>query len=181
MSQLKERRHRRVQALQLRFVTFCVWLIVGTASCQQSDPTDRPASLPNPVGQGWPSVGMAWVIFPSDTVLAEVASDAESRYRGLRFRQSLPEGTGMVFLFVQPAPQAFTMADTYVPLDIAFVRTDMTIGEIIPMMPSVEGPYETSVEALLAIEVPQGWFAAHGIGVGTSVELELGGTPSDSR
>jgi uncharacterized membrane protein (UPF0127 family) len=122
---------------------------------------------------------MAWVILHSDTVLAEVASDAESRYRGLRFRQSLPEGRGMVFLFDRPAPQAFTMADTYVPLDIAFVRTDMTIGEIVSMVPLTEGPYETSVEALLAIEVPQGWFAAHGVGVGTSVELKLGGTPSN--
>ena len=170
-----------MQALHLRFVMFWVLLLVSTAGCRQSGPNDRPDSLANTVAQGWPPVGMAWVIFPSDTVLAEIASDAESRYRGLRFRQSLPEGTGMVFLFDRPAPQGFTMADTYVPLDIAFVRTDMTIGEIIPMMPLVEGPYETSVEALLAIEVPQGWFAAHGVGVGTSVELELGGTPSSQR
>ena len=170
-----------MQTRQSRFLTIWLLLVLGTASCRQSGPNDRLDSPPSPVAQAWPPVGMAWVIFPSDTVLAEVASDAESRYRGLRFRQSLPEGTGMVFLFDQPAPQAFTMADTYLPLDIAFVRADMTIGEIISMMPLVEGPYETSLEALLAIEVPQGWFGAHGVGVGTSVELKLGGTPSGSR
>lgn len=170
-----------MQALRLKLVTFWVLLVVSTASCEPSAPNDQLDSPSSRVTRAWPPVGMAWVIFSSDTVLAEVASDAGSRFRGLRFRQSVPEGTGMVFLFDRPAPQTFTMADTYVPLDIAFVRTDMTIGEIISMEPLTEGPYETSVEALLAIEVPQGWFAAHGIGVGTRVELELGGTRSGTR
>lgn len=118
---------------------------------------------------------MAWVIFPADTVLAEVAADAEARVQGLRFRESLADGTGMVFLFEDAAPRQFTMADTYIPLDIAFIGSDMTIGEIIPMDPLVEGPYETDVRALMAVEVPQGWFSERGIGVGTPVEVEFGG------
>jgi len=122
-----------------------------------------------------PPAGMAWIIFPSDTVVAEIASDPASRYRGLRFRESLADGAGMVFLFDGPGPREFTMSDTYVPLDIAFVGADMTVGEILPMMPLVEGPYRTDVRALLAVEVPQGWFADHDIEVGTPVDIEFGG------
>lgn len=143
-------------------------LCLACTSPPDSDPTER---LP---ATARPPAGMAWVIFPTDTVLAEVAADAASRYRGLRFRQSLADGNGMVFLFDAPGVRQFTMSDTYIPLDIAFVGADMTIGEIIPMMPQVEGPYESTVEALLAVEVPQGWFADHGIEVGTPVEIEFG-------
>lgn len=155
---------RGLQALVLGLL-----LLPACASPPDSVPAAETATAARP------PAGMAWVIFPSDTVVAEVASDAASRFQGLRFRQSLADGTGMVFLFDEPGPRVFTMSDTYVPLDIAFVGADMTVGEILPMMPLVEGPYTTDMTAVWALEVPQGWFADHDIEVGTPVDIEFGG------
>ncbi|MCG8470165.1 MAG: DUF192 domain-containing protein [Gemmatimonadetes bacterium] len=162
---------RRGPSRGTRHVRIGMLVALAGLACDRppaSEPAESAAAAPRP------RAGQAWVIFPSDTVVAEVAADPAARYRGLRFRQSLPDGTGMVFLFDEPGPREFTMADTYVPLDIAFIGADMTIGEILPMTPLEEGPYRTDVEALMALEVPQGWYAAHGIEVGTPVEIELG-------
>ena len=46
-----------------------------------------------------PALGKAWVVFGTDTVLAEVASLPEQRERGLMNRDSVPDGTGMLFVF----------------------------------------------------------------------------------
>lgn len=143
-------------------------MIVACGSAPDPDVSADPPSAARP------PAGMAWVIFAADTVVAEVASDPEARYRGLRFRRSLADGSGMVFLFDTPGPQQFTMSDTYIPLDIAFIGSDMAVGEILSMEPLVEGPYTSGVHALFALEVPQGWFAAHGVDVGAPVDIEFG-------
>ena len=41
----------------------------------------------------------ALVIFGSDTVRAEVARTAEERGNGLMFRDAVPDGTGMLFVW----------------------------------------------------------------------------------
>jgi uncharacterized membrane protein (UPF0127 family) len=58
-----------------------------------------------------------------------VANDAE-RQKGLMFRKELPEGTGMLFDFQVEAPVSFWMKNTYVPLDMIFIRGDGTIASI---------------------------------------------------
>ncbi|MGD2070286.1 MAG: DUF192 domain-containing protein, partial [Gemmatimonadota bacterium] len=62
-----------------------------------------------------PLPGNAWVIFGADTVVAEVARTAEERSRGLMYRDDVPDGTGMLFVFDRPDVQSFWMENTYVP------------------------------------------------------------------
>jgi uncharacterized protein len=66
----------------------------------------------------------------STFVTAEIADTDETRARGLMFRHRLPEGHGMLFDFVKPRPVSMWMKDTYMPLDMFFVRADGTIAAI---------------------------------------------------
>jgi uncharacterized membrane protein (UPF0127 family) len=60
----------------------------------------------------------------------EVADTEEQRQRGLMFRRELPEGTGMLFDFKHEQDVSFWMQNTYVPLDMIFIRRDGRILRI---------------------------------------------------
>lgn len=51
----------------------------------------------------------------------EVVKDETARNRGLMFRQSLPDDSGMLFDYDPPQSIAFWMKNTYISLDIIFI------------------------------------------------------------
>ena len=63
-------------------------------------------------------------------IAVEVARTEQERATGLMFRRSLPENEGMIFLYPQDGPIAMWMKNTYIPLDMFFVRADGTIHRI---------------------------------------------------
>jgi uncharacterized membrane protein (UPF0127 family) len=60
----------------------------------------------------------------------EMALTPEEHERGLMFRRELPEGQGMLFDFGYDQPVAFWMKNTYVSLDMIFIRGDGRILRI---------------------------------------------------
>jgi uncharacterized membrane protein (UPF0127 family) len=60
----------------------------------------------------------------------ELAVTPEEHERGLMFRKELPEGRGMLFDFKTEQPVEFWMHNTYIPLDIIFIRGDGRILRI---------------------------------------------------
>lgn len=60
----------------------------------------------------------------------EVVATDEERQKGLMFRKELPEGKGMLFDFKVDAPVSFWMRNTYVSLDMIFIRGDGRIANI---------------------------------------------------
>jgi uncharacterized protein len=60
----------------------------------------------------------------------ELASTDAERERGLMFRKELPDGQGMLFDFQRDQPVAFWMHNTYIPLDMMFIRGDGRIARI---------------------------------------------------
>jgi uncharacterized membrane protein (UPF0127 family) len=60
----------------------------------------------------------------------EMAITSEEKERGLMFRRELPEGQGMLFDFGTDQPVAFWMKNTYIPLDMIFIRGDGRILRI---------------------------------------------------
>jgi uncharacterized membrane protein (UPF0127 family) len=60
----------------------------------------------------------------------ELATNDEERARGLMYRKELPEGKGMLFDFQTEQPVSFWMKNTYVSLDMIFIRADGRILSI---------------------------------------------------
>ncbi len=60
----------------------------------------------------------------------ELADNDAEREKGLMYRKELPEGRGMLFDFHQEAPVGFWMENTYISLDMIFIRGDGSILRI---------------------------------------------------
>jgi uncharacterized protein len=60
----------------------------------------------------------------------EVAQTAEEKALGLMFRTSLAEQTGMLFPFDAPQEVSMWMRNTYVSLDMIFIRADGVVHRI---------------------------------------------------
>jgi len=64
------------------------------------------------------------------TFSVEMAVTEAERAKGLMYRKSLPEGQGMLFDFHTEQDTSFWMENTYISLDIIFIRGDGRILRI---------------------------------------------------
>ncbi len=112
-------------------------------------------------------------------VHVEVAARRAAHRQGLQHRESLPVDTGMLFVFDTPAERCFWMLHTPLPLTVAFIDADGRIVHIAAMAPNSRERHcsPPGVGILQALEMPQGWFAAHGIAAGASVTRLQPGEP----
>ena len=81
--------------------------------------------------------------FDQDTLVVRASEHACHRFdiwiartraqqtRGLMFVRELPKHTGMLFVYSEPGRRSMWMKNTYVPLDIAFIRADGVISSIV--------------------------------------------------
>ncbi len=60
----------------------------------------------------------------------ELAVTDEERARGLMFRREVPEGHGMLFDFKRDQEVSMWMENTYVSLDMIFIRSDGRVARI---------------------------------------------------
>ena len=118
-----------------------------------------------------PTAATALVIFGRDTVRAEVARTSQERSRGLMYRDEVPDGTGMLFVFDREAERSFWMQNTYVALDVAFIDANFRIVDIQQMEPESTDIHDGAGPSMFALEVRQGWFAEKGIEVGNRCQL----------
>jgi uncharacterized membrane protein (UPF0127 family) len=99
-------------------------------------------------------------------VLAEIADEEPEREAGLMFRTTLVSGTGMLFMFPEAQRLSFWMKNTPLPLDLIFFHAGRLIAVVPWAKPYDETPLGPSAPADTVLEVPGGWAAAHGVGVG---------------
>lgn len=107
-------------------------------------------------------------------LFVELAATPPTRTCGLSHRASMPQNSGMLFVFPTLRQVSFWMKDTRIPLSIAFLDDTgriISIQEMIPM--NVEKHYRSDQPVRYALEVNQGWFAQNSIVVGDRVELQL--------
>ena len=64
------------------------------------------------------------------TIAVEIAKTQEQQAYGLMFRKSVPQNTGMLFVWDTPNPVEFWMRNTLVSLDMLFIGPDHKIISI---------------------------------------------------
>lgn len=104
----------------------------------------------------------------------EVARTGEQQQRGLMYRRELDRDAGMIFPMVPPRRASFWMANTYIPLDIIFIRADGTIERIASeTQPESLTPIESYGPVAAVLELNGGEAARAGIKPGDRVEYAL--------
>jgi uncharacterized membrane protein (UPF0127 family) len=104
----------------------------------------------------------------------EIADTDELRSRGLMFRQRLPEDRGMLFDFGEPRPVSMWMKNTYISLDMLFIREDGTIAYIAEnTVPKSLDTIGISEPVLAVLELAAGTSRKHGIRAGDTVYHRL--------
>jgi uncharacterized membrane protein (UPF0127 family) len=108
-------------------------------------------------------------------LIAEVATHAVEIATGMMFRTNMLENEAMLFVFPNAAPRSFYMRNCFVPLSGAYISPSGEILQIIDMKPHDEtGIPSHSDNVQFVLEVPQGWFKRHHVGVGAIVRTERG-------
>jgi uncharacterized membrane protein (UPF0127 family) len=113
----------------------------------------------------------------SASLQVEIADSSDERAQGLMGRTFLGADQGMAFLWDEPAEARFWMKNTLIPLQIAFWDTNRRIVALIEMPPCTTDPcpkYGPNEATAGAVEANTGWFTAHGVAVGDTVELDAG-------
>jgi uncharacterized protein len=104
----------------------------------------------------------------------EVVRNDADRAQGLMFRRSIPPDRGMLFDFGRVEPVAMWMQNTYLPLDMLFIRPDGSIARIAANAEPLSTRTIPSGEPVLAVlELNGGTAARLGIKAGDRVDHPL--------
>jgi hypothetical protein len=104
----------------------------------------------------------------------EVARNDADRAQGLMFRRSMAPDRGMLFDFGRTEPVSMWMQNTYLPLDMLFIRADGSIARIAANTEPLSTRTIPSGEPVLAVlELNAGTAAKLGIKPGDRIEHPL--------
>ena len=100
----------------------------------------------------------------------EIARSPEEQRTGLMFRTSLADDAGMLFLHEAPQELNMWMRNTYIPLDMVFIRGDGTIHRIeANTQPMSEEIISSEGDVTAVLEIPGGASSRLGIVPGDKV------------
>ena len=102
-------------------------------------------------------------------IRAELADSMGTRMEGLMYRKSMPQGSGMVFVFDETATHCMWMKNTLIPLSVAFIDEAGAIINIADMQPHSEVSHCAARPARFALEMNKGWFAERGVKPGAKL------------
>ena len=100
----------------------------------------------------------------------ELALTPAQQAQGLMFRREMAPDAGMLFVFPDSREQTFWMKNTFLPLDMIFIKPDGTILSIAERaVPLTETPVPSHGSAKAVLEVNGGTAARLGIKPGDKV------------
>ena len=117
------------------------------------------------------------IIFPDGHVVqVELATDDATRGQGLMFRDQMPEGRGMLFIFKRTGDYPFWMKNTLIPLDIIWINERKQIVGISANTPPCKADpcpsYPPGGMSRYVLEIGGGGAARHGLANGQTLRFE---------
>ena len=101
-----------------------------------------------------------------------IARERSQQRRGLMFVRDLPADTGMLFIYDSPGILSMWMKNTYIPLDMLFIRTDGTVSSVVANTEPLSLRSIASTEPVsYVLELNAGVAAALGIKAGDRLVL----------
>ena len=106
----------------------------------------------------------------STTIDIEIADNETKRAQGLSNRVSLPDQSGMLFIFPEPVRHSFWMKDMNFPLDFIWIKNGTAI-QLSKDVPSTQPPVVLTPDDPVdqVLEVNAGFIDKNGIKVGDEV------------
>jgi uncharacterized membrane protein (UPF0127 family) len=102
----------------------------------------------------------------------EIADEEAERMRGLMNRMSMPEFSGMLFIFERDEPRSFWMKNTYISLDIIYIDSRKEIVSIQKYtQPQTTSSIPSEKPAMYVLEVNAGFTDKHGIQAGDKIDF----------
>jgi uncharacterized membrane protein (UPF0127 family) len=152
----------------LSLLTACLaWIVLAMA------PT-----APSRAQSTSPAAGLEPLVIASSSgrhaFQVEVMRTPDQRAKGLMHRNYMPADRGMLFDFARSEPVAMWMENTFIPLDMLFIRADGTIARIAARTEPLSRRTIPSGEPVLSVlEINGGVAEALGIKPGDKVEHAL--------
>jgi uncharacterized membrane protein (UPF0127 family) len=110
------------------------------------------------------------------SVSVEIAADDETRAQGLMFRDSLREGTGMLFLFAKNGDYPFWMQNTLIPLDMIWIDENHKVVHVASDVPPCKADpcpsYPPNAPARYVLELAAGMAKTHRVVAGSTVTFQ---------
>ncbi len=120
----------------------------------------------------------------NQTIQLEVAKQESQLYYGLKFRDSIPENGGMLFVVDHAEPIRLWMKDTYVPLDMIFMHDGIVndiVSNAMPCNTKFCPAYGGKLPTNQIIEIPAGKASQLGIKLGDKINIDYLETPSQLK
>ena len=104
----------------------------------------------------------------------EIVDTPDSRAQGLMYRESLPRGAGMLFVYEAPQRASFWMKNTLIPLDIIFADVTGTVTRVHSnAVPGDLTPIPGGDQVYAVLEINAGLAARYGISAGTEMRQDV--------
>lgn len=118
----------------------------------------------------WPDGGESFAV--------ELADAPEERSRGLMFRETLDQATGMLFIYESPRRAQFWMKNTLIPLDMIFADASGRVSRVHSnAIPGDLTPIDGGPGVVYVLEINGG--LAGRLGITAGAELRHPSIPSD--
>jgi uncharacterized membrane protein (UPF0127 family) len=107
-------------------------------------------------------------------IAVEVTESPQEKATGLMFRTTLPDNAGMLFFYETPQEITMWMRNTYIPLDMVFIRADGQVHRIEARTePLSEDIVSSRGDVTACLELAGGAAERLGLKVGDRVEYPL--------